>query len=284
NKQLLKERLGAIMRFRKKSTAIRCLTGVLTLCVIFGAAFVGVYHAAAASGQVTGEPMIFGDKNPTQTETGTHREDYASQAERYYEAGSVPLFQIAFSRLDETAQEKWLDKIYADGDIAFAAAAIDLLGEDCAIVQRFAERAYEDANVAFFSRLVMHMSENTLEMWLDKALEDGGWAFQSILFNALDRDDEFDDLEKKREEEWAKAQMAEYQAVDVTIDGKNYYYQGQLVNIFLDIRANKSFYTLDMNPDGVVNIKIIRDADNVITGVDYLTEAEIIDLFDDENS
>ncbi|MDE6973641.1 MAG: hypothetical protein K2P38_11155, partial [Lachnospiraceae bacterium] len=70
----------------------------------------------------------------------------------------------------------------------------------------------------------------------------------------------------------------EYQAVGVTMDGKEYYYQGQLVNIFLDIRPNKSFYTLDMNPKGTVNIKIVRDVENKITGVSYMTEAEVIEL------
>jgi beta-lactamase regulating signal transducer with metallopeptidase domain len=48
NKQLLKERISAIMNFKKKSAAIRLLTGALTLCVVFGAAFVGVYPTAAA--------------------------------------------------------------------------------------------------------------------------------------------------------------------------------------------------------------------------------------------
>ena len=42
-------------------------------------------------------------------------------------------------------------------------------------------------------------------------------------------------------------------------DGKNYYYQGKLVNVFLDERANHSFYTLNTNPAGTINIKIIRD-------------------------
>lgn len=45
----LKERLGAIMGFRKKNKAIRILTGVLTLCIIFVAAFMGSYHEASAS-------------------------------------------------------------------------------------------------------------------------------------------------------------------------------------------------------------------------------------------
>ena len=46
NKQLLKERLGAIMNFKKKSKAVQILTGMLTLCIIFSAAFAGTYSAA----------------------------------------------------------------------------------------------------------------------------------------------------------------------------------------------------------------------------------------------
>lgn len=45
----LKERLGAIMGFKKKNKVIRILTGVLTLCIIFVAAFMGSYHEASAS-------------------------------------------------------------------------------------------------------------------------------------------------------------------------------------------------------------------------------------------
>ncbi|MCI8704775.1 MAG: peptidase, M56 family protein, partial [Anaerotignum sp.] len=43
NKQFLKERLDAIMKFKKQSRSGRILTAVLTLCVVLGAAFVGVY-------------------------------------------------------------------------------------------------------------------------------------------------------------------------------------------------------------------------------------------------
>ena len=112
-------------------------------------------------------------------------------------------------------------------------------------------------------------------------MEDGKWAFQSVLFDALDLGCEFDKLEEKREKEWAEAQMAEYRAAGVTMDGKDYYYKGQLVRIFLDTRPNKSFYTLNMNPKGTVNIKIVRNEKNEITGVAYMTEAEVTELFGD---
>lgn len=107
------------------------------------------------------------------------------------------------------------------------------------------------------------------------------WDFQSMLLDKLDRNDEFNELKDEKKKEWEAAQKAEYQAVGVTMDGKDYYYQGKLVNIFLDILANQSFYVLDTNPAGTVNIKIIRDANNKITGVTYMTEAEAAELLDD---
>ena len=281
NKKLLKERISAIMNFKKKSMAIRLLTGVLTLCVMFGAAFVGVYPVAAAANRTTGKHQVPVDKTPAQGNTGTSNKDYAAQAERYYEADSLPLFEITFPRLDENTQKKWLEKFYADGEFAFFSVAVRWLDTNSALFTGFAEKAYVDEEMAFFSILTDCMEEMELELWLDRALEDGNWACQSMLFDKLNRGGEFDELKERQEQEWAEAQTAEYRAVGVTMDGKDYYYAGQLVNIFLDIRPNKSVYTLNMNPKGTVNIKIIRDANNKITGVSYMTEAEVIELFGD---
>ncbi|MCI8686773.1 MAG: M56 family metallopeptidase, partial [Lawsonibacter sp.] len=66
NKQLLKERLGAIMKFKKQSRSGKIWTAVLTLCVVLGAAFVGVYtvgnvQAASLPGtplDTTGRPSL----------------------------------------------------------------------------------------------------------------------------------------------------------------------------------------------------------------------------------
>ena len=48
NKQLLKERLGAIMKFKEPSKAVKILTIMLTLFLAVGASFVGVYTAGTA--------------------------------------------------------------------------------------------------------------------------------------------------------------------------------------------------------------------------------------------
>ena len=112
-------------------------------------------------------------------------------------------------------------------------------------------------------------------------LEGDAPAANQALAQPLKKDDEFDEPEEKWEDEWEEARTAEYGAAGVTVDGKNYYYQGQLVNIFLDIRANQSFYTLDTNPMGTVNIKIVRDAEDKIKGVSYMTAEESAELLAD---
>ena len=214
-------------------------------------------------------------------ETAVSIEDNSSEIDRYYNADSLPLFEITFPRLNENAQRKWLEKLYAKGDFAFFSVAVRGLDTNSSLFADFAEKAYADEEIAFFSTLTDCMDETELELWLNQALEDGKWDFQSMLFDKLDRNDEFDELKEKQEKEWAEAQTAEYRAVGVTMNGKDYYYQGQLVNIFMDIRANQSFYVLDTNPAGTVNIKIIRDVNNKITGVTYMTEAEAAELLDD---
>ena len=91
------------------------------------------------------------------------------------------------------------------------------LDANSALFTGFAEKAYTDEEMAFFSTLTDCMDEAELELWLDRALEDGNWAFQSMLYNKLNRDDEFNELKEKQEKEWAEAQMAEYEAAGVTM-------------------------------------------------------------------
>ncbi len=44
-----KERLGAIMNYQRKNKGIRIVTGIMTLCFVSSAAFIGGYHTASAS-------------------------------------------------------------------------------------------------------------------------------------------------------------------------------------------------------------------------------------------
>lgn len=288
NKQLLKERLGAIMNFRKRSGAARGLTCALTVCVLLGAVFTGVYPAAAdQSGRVTWSRAAAADVRRRgaafpQMEPDRGDSVFSAEAERYYEAESLPLFQIVFSRLDRKEQAAWLERCYEDGRVAFFSVCADELDTDSPAVLRVAERAYEDGESGFFSVAADRMSEGTLEVWLDKALEDRIISFQSILYGKLEWfdgkwADELDELE----EALAQRQMEEYEAHGVTMDGKAYYYKGHLVNIFLDVRKDSSCYTLNVDPRGTVSIRISRDEDGEIESVRYMTSEEAEELLED---
>lgn len=269
NKRLLKERLDAIMNYGKKPAA-RLLTGALTLCILFGAACLGVYPAAAA------EPAPEGPR--AGQGTGAAAVDYAARAEESYRAESLPLFEMTFPRLDGDTQKRWLERFYKEGDIAFFSAALRGLDTASELAAGFAERAYAEEEAAFFSALMDRMDRGELEGWLDRALADGNWAFQSMLFDRLDKGDEWNEEKAQQEKEWAAAREAEYRAVGVTVDGRDYFYQGQRVNILLDIRASGSFYTLNMNPAGTVNVRILRDAGDNVAGAALMTEAEAAEL------
>lgn len=337
NKELLKERLGAIMSCGKRTKRARIITAALTVCVVWGAVYIGVFPTVAAEpdgakvqsekaemsnpgkiktaeqtnkisdgeaafsasdktkevddrGKITAQGktndviMKNGEKEkeiPESNEQISGKETAVAKVEdleKYYKGRSLPMFHIAFGQLDEKEQEAWLNRIYADGEIAFFSAAVWQLNADSPLMQSFAEKFYEDDDIAFFSVLADEMEEAVLEKWLDRALADEKWKFQSVLYDELGMDEELDALEKAMEEEL----QAQYRSVGVTQNGKNYYYEGQLVNLFLDLHMpNRSSYTLSMNPAGKINIKTVRSQDGKITGVAYMTEAEVEELMGD---
>ena len=196
----------------------------------------------------------------------TGKQTASAQVQKYYEAGSIPLFDIAFSRMEEEQQEEWLDKIYKDGNVSFF-SVIRYLQVDSAVVQRFAEKAYADSSASFFSIAAGCMSEDALEAWLERALEDENIKFQSILYEKLDREEELDALEA----ELTARQQKEYESFGIIMDGKICYYENQRVHVFLDI-----------DPQGTVSIRVSRNQKDEIEGVAYMTDEEVEALLTDK--
>ncbi|MCI9215011.1 MAG: M56 family metallopeptidase [Oscillospiraceae bacterium] len=201
-------------------------------------------------------------------------------AERYYKEGDLPSFKAVFAELDRPEQASWMAKIYEDGNYAFFSAAASGLETDSDLVTAFAEKAYAGGAAGHFSILVDRMSEETLGLWLERAVKDKQFAFRSILYNKLGMDSELDELKA-----WLDTlQAVQYKAVGVTMEGRDYYYKGELVNIFLDLhRPDNSINTLNMNPEGTINIKIVRNEKGDITGAAELTQEEIEELFGEDD-
>ena len=210
----------------------------------------------------------------------TGGESQETLAERYYKEGDLPSFKTVFAGLDRPEQAAWMTKIYEGGSYAFFSVAAAGLETDGELVTAFAEKAYAGGAAGHFSILADRMSEETLELWLERAKKDKQFAFQSLLYNKLGMDRDLDELEARLD----AAQAAQYKAAGVTMEGRNYYYKGELVNIFLDLnRPDNSIITLNMNPKGTVNIKIVRNEKGAITGVAELTQEEIEDLFGEDD-
>jgi beta-lactamase regulating signal transducer with metallopeptidase domain len=203
---------------------------------------------------------------------------YSELAEQAYQEGSISTFSTTFASLSEDEQRAYLNRCYDDGHISLFAAAVFRLPKSSPLINEFAQKSYEDQYISFFSVLVNgYMDPKTAETWLNRAEQDHRASFCSVLYKALGRDEELEAMEAELDRQLAE----EYRAHGITIDGKNYYYQGQLVHIFMDKQPNKSFYRLDMNPLGTINIKLLRGEDGQIQGVDYMTEAEVTELFGD---
>lgn len=281
--ELMKERLRAILDFKVKSKRIMVLSVMLAVFLMLGAVMTGV--AAPAEGlEAKASGDVFGaggdrtalpemDDNQASALWADSMKE-ASKAEEYYENGNLSGFGRAFSVMDQTSREAWLEIIYNDREIAFFSVSLQGLEAESPLVDRFAQKAYKDGEIAFFSVLAGDMDKDALEGWLNKAVGEKEFGFESVLLTALDRDWEKEALE----EELDRRLNEEYESFGITRNGKLRYYQGQLINIFLDMQQNRSFYTLDMNPDGTVNIKVLRGEDDKIYQVVYMTDAEAEEL------
>lgn len=267
--KLLKERLYAIMNFKKSSSLLTAISLIFIIVLMMG-------------GTVLGATISFNDDGMnSQVLTSTKyadNEKFDKLAEQYYADNNIAFFIAVFAQLNEESQAFFLEKIYKDNNIAFFSACLLQLDIDNDLTMYFAQKAYEDENVTFFSVCTQHMSESTLESWFDKAIQEQKVIFYSIVSTALDRD-----FDKEEQREELDTQLnKEYSAFGIIKDKNSYYYQDQLVRVFLDHQPNTSFYGLSMNPIGTVNIKIIRDENGKITGVDYITETEMIELFGED--
>ena len=256
NAEFLKERLTAIMNFKRPSKWTALLTLVLAAALTTGAAAAGAYTGPAKRDAITGNGKdLTAVSSRTNAAAPTPSENLrlrsALLAERAYEDSDAAAFSIAVPFLSQEEQAAWL------------------------------ERAYEDGNSAFFSVLVSYLDwdEDTLDAWIARAAKENA-ALCSILLKVLDRDGELEALE----EELEAKQVEEYKAAGITKEGRVYYYQGHMVRIFLDSRPDASCVTLDTNPQGLLDLKVERGADGGIQSVREMDAAEVTELFGDLNA
>lgn len=94
-------------------------------------------------------------------------------------------------------------------------------------------------------------------------------------------EDRVDNYMESHKESVSRERLEEYKKWDITVEGKEYRWNGRLARIFLDLEGNNSFYTLEKNPQGEVDIKVTRRGDGSILTVTEMSEAEAAELLED---
>ncbi|MDE6619383.1 MAG: M56 family metallopeptidase [Lachnospiraceae bacterium] len=332
---LLKERLGAIMKFRKSSKLVTTISVVSAAAMAMGATVMGAYVEPVKIVNVAQVEINDTSIEPTEIENtqkqknGKQNIEYESAgaqsalsgnvnvddknrksmeelAAQYYEADMPSQFGAVFSALDESAQRRWLDKVYTDDASSFFSAAVfrldsgspliaeyakrayaddaisffailtGSLGSGSPLIAEYAERAYADGAIDFFSVLVGEMNADLYKSWQDRAKEeDMAVGFQYILMDSED----LEQWKLKAEQEDA----IQYQEWGIIRNGQDFYYQNQLVRVFFDAYdGEQAIRTLQWNPAGTVDVKVTRSIRNEILSVAYMTEEEVTALFGGE--
>ena len=276
---VLKERLKAISLPCEKGRRAQLPAALLTLCFLLCGVFTGVYSAAGpdaakASGALNLAPA--GHRGAQRKVGNTPGPAGEAGLRQYYEAGSLPLFEITLAAADSGQCAAWMEQAYQDDALGFF--SICARQAEKAQRERFAKTAYEDGAIAFFSALADGMNGQSLSAWLQKALEDGRWDFQMVLYDRLGQSDEKGALKETME----AAQIEEYRTAGIGWEDGAYWYEGQRVRVFLDARQNRSFYALNIDPEGTSDIQILRDAGGRITGAAYLTQAALEEWFSED--
>ncbi len=318
NTKLLKERLRAIMRFKKKTKIVTVCSLLLAVFFVIEATAVGAYTIPKAAPQSV-DKIVNKTVNEIVDKTVNHAwlgntyweelakdwEDYwealgngwenlgndwenywdeywqpqKQQAPQYFAQNDVARMSMIFDELTQEEQNDYLAQAYADNNIAMFAVFLDNMAIDAAALQAYAAKAYTENRIDFLAVLADQLPQKQLAELLERAKVDQKESLQLILLKAAGRYDEAAALEEKME----RQQQAEYARIGVTIeeDGR-YYYQGQLIHVLLDTHTDdQSCHRLQINPEGAVSIKILRDEAGNILSVNQMNAAEVNQLIGD---
>lgn len=234
-------------------------------------------------------------------------------AEKYYNENILTYFSAIFLELDTPTQQKYLDRMFEDKNISFFACCIGMF-EDASmqlgledIVDQYILKAYEEDKVDFFAVLSGMLDGKAMEQWLEKCKREGRTDYQYLLFDDDDftdfdnkyfdfpdfEDSDFDFLEQLEnglseagEYDYlsdleARGILDEYNENDIITINDSYYYQNDRVRLLIDVRSDGSFENFSYNGRGAVDLRLIRDTNNEIVHVEYLSAEEATEIIED---
>ena len=243
SKKNLKERLGAIMNFKKISKVTYITMFSLTIILFFCSSYVGVYAATK--------------RNVTATDTSKTKTSSSTSAQIPH---SVVYKNGEYFILFDNAEEKDIPgSTGPDYGVTFGAV-------------------WPDAYVSFDSYYVNKKLSSKIKKDC-KHFQNKGWLTKkeaNAIINVarkVQRGDTNDFKTDKQEKEYAKW--------NITIKNGVYYYKNKRIRILMDTRKDRSFKNFSYDKKGKVDIKVIRNSKNKITKVKYLSEKKAQEILDD---
>lgn len=233
-----------------------------------------------------------------------------SLAERYYDEEMLTYFGAIFLELDVNTQLEYLDHMFEDENISFFACCIGKLEETDTkrqkeLVTRYILKAYEEDKVNFFAVLAGELDEETRKSWLEKCKKDGKINYYYILsdededifddsdfMNDDDYSNEWDDEKDESKNTFSfyqylsdyleeKGLLEEYNENNIIAIKNAYYYQNASVRLLVDVRSDGSFENFNYNVNGTVDLRLLRDKNNEIIRVEYLSAKEAAEIIRD---
>ena len=234
-----------------------------------------------------------------------------SLAEKYYDEEMLTYFGAIFLELDTETQQNYLDHMYEDENISFFACCIGMFERtDMSDIQRkkniidhYILKAYEEGKVDFFAVLSGELDEESRKNWLEKCKKDGRADYFYILSDEYE--DLFDDADFMDDtdyfDEWNEFQntdssyeylsdyledkglLDEYNQNDIITIKDAYYYHNARVRLLVDVRSDGSFENFNYNVRGTVDLRLVRDKNNDIVRVEYLSTEEAAEIIEDIN-
>ncbi len=243
SKKNLKERLGAIMNFKKISKVTYITMFSLTIILFFCSSYVGVYAATK--------------RNVTATDTSKTKTSSSTSAQIPH---SVVYKNGEYFILFDNAEEKDIPgSTGPDYGVTFGAV-------------------WPDAYVSFDSYYVNKKLSSKIKKECEY-FQNKGWLTKKEANAIIDvarkvQKGDTNDFKTDRQEK-------EYTKWNITIKNGVYYYKNKRIRILMDTRKDHSFKNFSYDKKGKVDIKVIRNSKNKISKVKYLSKKKAQEILDD---
>ena len=239
----LKERLDAIMNFKKISKVTYITMISLAIILFVCSSYVGVYAVTKQNAAAT---------DTFETKTSTSNSAQASHSVVYKNGEYFILF-------DNAGEKDIPGSTGPDYGVTFAAV-------------------WPDAYVSFDSYYVNQKLSSKVKKDC-KHFQNNGWLTQkeaNTIINVARKVQQGDTNDFKTDK-----QEKEYTKWNIMIKNGVYYYKNKRIRILMDTRKDRSFKNFSYDKEGKVDIKVIRNSKNKITKVKYLSEKKAQEILDD---